>query len=366
MSETGDRDTSDGAPRVTEKTGRRKGGAVTIHEVARHASVSPMTVSRVINGESNVRDTTRELVMEAVRALNYRPNPAARVLAGARDTRIALIYSNPSASYLSEMLVGALDGSHRTASQLVLDRWDNLKPAQEKAAAQKLAEGITGVILPPPLCESKAIAAAFAAEGVPAVALATGKAREDVSCVRIDDFHAAREMTAHLIAQGHTRIAFIKGQPTQTASGQRQAGFEAAMEEAGYEIDPSLVIQGFFTYKSGLEAAEKLLARKRIPTAIFASNDDMAAAAISVAHRRGLDVPNDLSVVGFDDTPIATTVWPELTTIRQPIAAMAEAAINLLLHKIRRPKDRHAAQPVDHLVPYVLVKRDSVAPPRKP
>ena len=104
-----------------------------------------MTVSRVINGESNVRDSTRETVMEAVRALNYRPNPAARVLAGARDTRIALIYSNPSASYLSEMLVGALDGSHRTASQLVLDRWDNLKPAAEKAAAQRLSEGIAGV-----------------------------------------------------------------------------------------------------------------------------------------------------------------------------------------------------------------------------
>jgi LacI family transcriptional regulator len=102
-----------------------------------------------------------------------------------------------------------------------------------------------------------------------------------------------------------------------------------------------------------------------MPTAIFASNDDMAAAAISVAHRRQLDVPRDLSVVGFDDTPIATTVWPELTTVRQPIAAMAEAAINLLLHKIRRPKDRHVHQAVDHLVPYVLVKRDSVAPPRK-
>ncbi len=324
-----------------------------------------MTVSRVINGESNVRDTTRELVMEAVRALNYRPNPAARVLAGARDIRIALIYSNPSASYLSEMLVGALDGSHRAAAQLVLDRWDNLKPTAEKAAAQKLAEGVTGVILPPPLCESKALAAAFAAEGVAAVALATGRAREDVSCVRIDDFHAAREMTLHLISLGHTRLAVILGQPSQTARGQRQAGFEAAMEESGLEVDPALVVQGYFSYKSGLEAAEKLLARKRLPTAIFATNDDMAAAAISVAHRRGLDVPGDISVVGFDDTPIATTVWPELTTIRQPIAAMAEAAINLLLHKIRRPKDRHSTQPVDHLVPYVLVKRDSVAAPRK-
>jgi LacI family transcriptional regulator len=176
---------------------------------------------------------------------------------------------------------------------------------------------------------------------------------------------AMREMTLYPIEQGHSRIAFIKGQPTQTASGQRLAGFEAAMEESGIEVDPALVVQGYFSYKSGLEAAEKLLARKRLPTAIFASNDDMAAAAISVAHRRGLDVPNDLSVVGFDDTPVATTVWPELTTIRQPIAAMAEAAINLLLHKIRRPKDRHAQAAVDHLVPYVLVKRDSVAPPRK-
>jgi LacI family transcriptional regulator len=362
--ESGDR-SDDTTPRVTERAGRRKGSAVTIHEVARLASVSPMTVSRVINGESNVRDTTRELVMEAVRALNYRPNPAARVLAGARDIRIAIIYSNPSASYLSEMLVGALDGSHRAGAQLVLDRWDDLKPAAEKAAAQKLSEGITGVILPPPLCESKAIAAAFASEGVPAVALATGRAREDVSCVRIDDYNAAREMTLYLVSLGHSRIAFIKGQPTQTASAQRLAGFEAAMEESGLEVDPALVVQGYFSYKSGLEAAEKLLARKRMPTAIFASNDDMAAAAISVAHRRSLDVPGDLSVVGFDDTPIATTVWPELTTVRQPIAAMAEAAINLLLHKIRRPKDRHSTQPVDHLVPYVLVKRDSVAPPRK-
>ena len=264
------------------------------------------------------------------------------------------------------MLVGALDGSHRTAAQLVLDRWDNLKPAQEKTAAQKLAEGIAGVILPPPLCESKAIAAVFAAEGVPVVALATGKAREDVSCVRIDDFHAAREMTQHLISHGHSRIAFIKGQPTQTASAQRLAGFEAAMEEAGHEVDPALVIQGFFTYKSGLEATEKLLARKRIPTAIFASNDDMAAAAISVAHRRGLDVPRTFPWSVSTTRRSPPRCGPSSPPIRQPIAAMAEAAINLLLHKIRRPKDRHVTQAVDHLVPYVLVKRDSVAPPRKP
>jgi len=129
-------------------------------------------------------------------------------------------------------------------------------------------------------------------------------------------------MTAYLLELGHTRIAFIKGHPNQTASARRFEGYQAAMQEAGIPPDQNLIQQGYFTYRSGLEATEKLLARKKPATAIFASNDDMAAAAISVAHRRGLDVPRDLSVVGFDDTPTATTVWPELTTIRQPIAAM--------------------------------------------
>jgi LacI family transcriptional regulator len=138
------------------------------------------------------------------------------------------------------------------------------------------------------------------------------------------------------------------------------------MDEAELEVDPALVIQGFFTYKSGLEATEKLLARKRMPTAIFASNDDMAAAAISVAHRRGMEVPRDISVVGFDDTPTATTVWPELTTIRQPIAAMAASSIELLLRSIRRRKDGEARVVVDHVVAHLLVKRDSVAAPIAP
>jgi LacI family transcriptional regulator len=131
------------------------------------------------------------------------------------------------------------------------------------------------------------------------------------------------------------------------------------------QVDAALVQEGYFTYRSGLEATEKLLARRRPPTAIFASNDDMAAAAISVAHRRGLDVPRDLSVVGFDDTPTATTVWPELTTIRQPIAAMAGTAIELLLRNIRLRKQGEARVVIDHVVAHALIKRDSVAAPRK-
>jgi LacI family transcriptional regulator len=149
---------------------------VTIHEVARHASVSPMTVSRVINGESNVRDTTRELVLEAVRALNYRPNPAARVLAGARDTRIALIYSNPSASYLSELLGGRARwlAPHRRRSSC--STAGTISSRHRKRPRRKNSpKASPGVILPPPLCESKAIAAAFAARECPPWRWPTGQ-----------------------------------------------------------------------------------------------------------------------------------------------------------------------------------------------
>ena len=345
------------------KARRRRGKAVTIHEVARRAGVSPMTVSRVTNGEDNVRESTRDAVMRAVRELNYSPNPAARSLAGAHGTRIALIYTNPSAAYLSELLVGALDMASGSTLQLVLEKWDDLKPAAERAAVREVARSVAGVVLPPPLCESTTISSELAAAGVPVVAIATGRFRADVSCVRIDDFRAASDMTAHLIGLGHTRIGFIKGHPNQTASLQRLAGFQTKMEESGIAPNPTYIEQGYFTYRSGLDAAEQLLDRKRPPTAIFASNDDMAAAVISVAHRRGLDVPRDLSVVGFDDTPTATTVWPELTTIRQPIAEMAQAALKLLLRKIRQKRSGNQAEPIDHLFGHELVKRNSDAPP---
>lgn len=343
------------------KSLRRKGRAVTIDAVAARAGVSPMTVSRVVNGQGKVRDTTRERVMRAVRELDYTPNLAASSLAAAQDTRIALIYTNPSGAYLSELLVGALQGAARTAAQLVIDTWDNLSADGQRKAARSLARSVAGAILPPPLCESRAVVSELVDDGVPVVAIASGRFSQEISCVRIDDFRASQEMTAHLIALGHTRIGYIKGHPNQTASARRYEGFRAALDEAGIALDTALVQQGYFTYRSGLEAAEKLLARRRPPTAIFASNDDMAAAAISVAHRRGLDVPRDLSVVGFDDTSAATTVWPELTTIRQPVAAMADSAIDILLRSIRR-RDQGARVVVDHVVAHQLVKRDSVAP----
>jgi LacI family transcriptional regulator len=302
--------------------------------------------------------------MRAVQALGYTPNLAASTLAAAQHTRIALIYTNPSGAYLRELLVGLLRGASNAAIQLVIHYWDNLDPVAERRAARALAGRVDGVILPPPLCESPVAVTELVQAGIPVVAIASGHLRDDVSCVRIDDFHAGKEMAEHLIQHGHTRIGFIRGRNDLSASARRYDGFATALHEAGLEVEPSLVQEGDYTYRSGLDAAEKLLSQPQPPTAIFASNDDMAAAAISVAHRQGLEVPRDLSVVGFDDTSAATTVWPELTTLHQPIAAMADAAIDILLRTIRQRTDDSRVL-TDHVLPHRLVMRDSVAHPPK-
>lgn len=350
----------------SKKTSSRKQrGATTILDVARRAGVSPMTVSRVVNGEKNVRPATRAAVLAAVKALNYSPNPAARSLAGAEAARIGLIYSNPSAAYLSEFLVGALDEASRTSVQIMLEKCEATSAAERAAVRKLLASGAAGVILPPPLCESHEVLDELKLAGLPTVAVATGRFGKEASCVRINDFAAAREMTNYLLGLGHRRIGFIKGHPNQTASTERERGFTAALAEAGIKPDPALIVQGYFSYRSGLDAADSLLTTRQLPTAIFAANDDMAAATVSVAHRKGLDVPGDLSVVGFDDTSIATNIWPELTTIRQPITSMAEIALDLIVQAIRsHKKNGGETKSVDHLVTYTLIKRGSAAAPK--
>src|SRR6201996_4653776 len=235
---------SPGRPTLRKQSRGANRGA-TIHDVALKAGVSPMTVSRVVNGERNVRDTTREAVLAAVKELRYAPNPAARSLAGAQNARIGLLYSNPSAAYLSEFLPGALDESSRKSAQLMLEKCEAASAAGERAAVRRLIEGgVSGVILPPPVCESHVILTELKKNDVPTVAVATGRFRPDASCVRIDDFKAAYEMTQYLLALGHRRIGFVKGHPNQTASGERWLGFETAIREADCQVEPPSSEQG--------------------------------------------------------------------------------------------------------------------------
>lgn len=349
--------------RALAETRKDRKGAVTIHDVARHAGVSPMTVSRVVNSAPGVRESTRKTVMAAVEALGYSPNAAARSLARQGSGRIGLLYSNPSASYLTAFLVGALDGAQKTGVQLMIEKCDPDPDSERAAVARLVAGGASGVILPSPHGESPAALADFKAAGVAVVAVATGRFRSEVSAVRIDEFAAAAEMARHLLALGHRRIGFIKGAMNQSASDERLQGFQSEMR-AAHPAAEALIEDGAFTYRSGLEAAERLLSLPDRPTAIFASNDDMAAGALTAAHRLGLDVPGELTLVGFDDTAIATAVWPELTTIRQPVAEMAETAVRMLSEDIRGRNSTAGGGAADRLVGHRLVVRGSCGPVR--
>ena len=345
---------------MTERSSRRAQIGPTLGDVARRAGVSPMTVSRVINSSDNVHPDTRERVNAAIQALGYTPNAAARSLAGGTLTRIALLYSNPSAAYLSEFLVGSLAEARQNGAQIVVEKCD----ADEVAIVRGLIErGIDGVILPPPLCDSHAVLAALFKAKVPTAVVASGAPAAGAFAVSIDDAEAARQITALLIGLGHRRIGFIAGNVNQTASAKRREGYARALEDAGQPLREQLIAQGDFSYRSGLEAAERLLDGAEPPTAIFASNDDMAAAAIAVAHRRGLDVPRDLAICGFDDTALATTVWPGLTTVHQPIAGMARAAVELLVAALRRVRAGEPLTPRQRVMNFAIVRRESDGPP---
>ena len=342
---------------------RRSRGSVTIEDVARLAGVSAMTVSRVINKKKNVREETRLIVLETIEQLNYSPNSAARNLAAGEATHIGLLYSNPSAAYLSQFLVGALHGARRAGCHLVIEDCELEDGAELSNAAHRFSTAeVDGVILPPPLSESVPVLTELARSATPVVTIAMGRQFPNPLNVRIDDFAAAQEMTEYLIRLGHRRIGLIKGHPDHIATIERERGYLAAMADAGLS-DEVRTTQGYFTYRSGLSAAEELLDLQRPPTAIFASNDDMAAAAVSVAHRRGMDVPGDLSIVGFDDTAPATTLWPELTTVRQPVAAMAEAALDLLLRDLRDRRRGLAPGQSERVLEHELIIRESAGPP---
>ncbi len=344
---------------------RRQRNAPKISDVAARAGVSPMTVSRVLNGEANVRPETRERVEEAIKALHYTPSLAARTLAGGEEIRIGLLHSNPSFNYLSQLLVGSLDQASRLNVQLIVEKCDD--EAEEQSAVDHLIRArLDGIVLTPPLSESLPVLEAIHERNIPVVAVATGRAPDWALSVSINDHAAAYEMTRHLASLGHRRIGFIKGNPRQTASEERLQGYKDALKDAGLPAAPELIAQGLFTYRSGLDAAEQLLELADPPSAIFASNDDMAAATVAIAHRRGLDVPSDLTVCGFDDTALATTIWPELTTIRQPVFEMSRTAVDLLVKEIRARKSQDEAARKPHVqADFELIRRQSDAAPRR-
>ncbi len=341
---------------------RRHHERVTISDVAVHAGVSPMTVSRVINSEGSVRDSTRAAVNAAIRELGFSPNRAARSLASGSQMQVCLLYANPSSTYLSAVLLGALEQARENNTQLVVAECGEADA--EQTIKDQLKGGVSGVLLVQPLADSPDLLNLLKERDVPTVTMGPQLVGER-SSVMIDDRSAARTMTEYLIGLGHRRIGFITGNPKYLVSEVRKSGYRDALEAAGIKWRPELVATGRFSYRSGLDAADRLLALPEIPTAIFASNDEMAAATISVAHRHHIDVPGELTVTGFDDTLLATTVWPEITTIHQPISDMSHAAIDLLTRSIRASRAGGDTE-CEHLtLDYSLIERESSAPPAR-
>lgn len=337
----------------------------TIDDVARLAGVSIKTVSRVVNLEPNVRESTREKVEQAIAALNYQPNKAARNLASHSSFLITLIYDDPSAyqipsaGYIIRMQEGALNACRKANYELLIH------PCRyrERGVGEELKQLIEqarpdGIVLAAPLSNMPKIVRAINATGTPLVRLSPGREIARGHTVVTNDREISAEMTRYLASLGHTRIAFIQGSPDHKAVGNRFAGYVDGLEQSGLTFSDDLVATGDNSIRSGEACAHTLLALPDPPTAIFAANDDMAAGVIRVADRLGLNIPDDLSVAGCDDIALAQQVYPALTTINQPLATMAETAVTALI-AARRDKTQLQGSAI---VPGTIRVRASTGP----
>ncbi|MEO1028911.1 MAG: LacI family DNA-binding transcriptional regulator [Pseudomonadota bacterium] len=340
---------------------RRRPQRPKIHDVAELAGVSTKTVSRVLNNEKYVRPETREKVVRAVAELDYTPDFSARSLAGQRSFMLALFYGSVSEAYLAKFQAGVIaqcaEHRHHLLVERVEDDAENIGHLVAETAAQTRVDG---VILVPPLSDNPAIVAALEERQTPYVLVAPTKKTAATLSVDTDNFAAARQLVSHLVSLGHKKIAIIKGHPSHSATPLRYEGYRAALTEAGLNLDADLEKQGYFTTVCGREMGKELLELANRPTAIFASNDDMAAGAARAAADLGLRVPEDVSIVGFDDSLIASISAPPLTTVRQPIDQMARGAVELLLEQ--RTADEETASTRHKDYEFELVFRESAGP----
>ncbi len=329
--------------------------SVTMVDVANDAGVSLKTVSRVLNKEEYVSDAARNVVLASASKLGYKLNQAARTLRSGAAQILAILVDNPSRSYLENIHFGALKKCQQLSMQLILDECPN-----GVDDIKRLMNNISpaAFIVTPPLSDDPKVIKFLNDNQCTYVLISPDDVKNAPLSVWMDDEKASSEITEYLIGLGHERIGFIKGHPEHSASTKRMNGYYKAHEIHNIETDDALIAQGYFDYASGLLCAEKLLNLEHPPTAIFASNDDMAAAVIAAAYKRNIAIPSGLSVVGFDDTPIASIISPQLTTIRQPIAELAANAVELLSKNINHS---YSDQSNDNFITleYSFVERDS-------
>ncbi len=334
----------------------------TINDIARIAGVSKKTVSRVINDSPSLTGETRDKVKAVIAELGYVPNPQARALALGRNFLIGLVHDNPNAQMILNMQQGILEGLRDTEFAMVVQPVNRSSPTLIEDMREFIVrQRLYGVVILPPISENDAVAKMCADAGCRYVRMGSAVLDESEHMVASNDRYAVREATEYLISQGHSRIAIVTGPQGFRSAIERRAGFEDALAAANITLPRSFKAQGEYTFESGLSATEKLLDLSPRPTAIFASNDEMAAAVLYAARLRGIKVPEELSIVGFDDTPIASRIWPPLTTVRWPIVAMGRSAAHKLISAAVGEIDLKD-EPSEFLS--TLIRRGSVAPPQ--
>lgn len=306
----------------------------TINDVARVAGTSKKTVSRVLNNEPNVRESMRQRVVSAVAALNYRPLTSARSLATNRSFMIGLLYDNLSPSYIMEVQAGVLEACEAQHYSMMVQPLVSTAPDFVERVEDILSRHRPdGLILTPPITDHPQLLDSLRKNDVPFASIAPMHAKGCIG-VSLREREAAATMVAHLVSLGHRRIAHILGDPKHGAGIWRLAGYRDGLKRAGLKENPAYMVQGRFSFESGVAAARQLLALRQRPTAIFAADDDMATGAIWAASEAGIAVPGEISICGFDDTTIAKQVWPPLTTIHQPVREMGRRATEELLRRV--------------------------------
>jgi LacI family transcriptional regulator len=312
----------------THKGSRRP----TINDVADIAGVSKKTVSRVINDSPLVNQTTRDGINAIIKEIGFRPDPQARGLAFRRSYLVGLIYDNPNPQYVVNMQLGILDALRDTPFELVVhpcDRKSNtfIEDARKFIEQQKLY----GVILTPSVSEDERLAEVLRDIGCTYIRIASVALDMERRMIVTNDRVGARAAARHLVKLGHKRIALIAGRRSFRSAHERRAGFEEGLNESGIELPPEYVLQGDYTFESGLARGAELLDLDPPPTAVFAANDEMAAGVLQAMHVAGLKVPDALSVVGYDDFAVATRIWPRLTTVHSPTREIGTLAAQRLL-----------------------------------
>ena len=345
------------APRTREKSGKQP----TINDVAALAGVSKKTVSRVINRSEFISEKTRTAVREAIDKLGFVPNPQARALAFRRNFLIALLHDNPNAQTVLNFQQGVLDAIKDSDLALLVrpvDRTSDRMLDDVRTFLEK--QRPIGAMLLPPISENDDRAALCDSLGVRYVRVGSAALDDPQHCVSSNDREVVGEAVSKLIELGHRRIGFVRGPVGFRSAAEREKGFLEALDGAGLMLADELNEPGNYRFTAGIEAGERLLSLAKPPTAIFCSNDEMAAGVISVAHAKGIAVPGQLSIIGFDDSPTATHIWPALSTVRWPIREMGVRAAHTLVPDFLSGTIK-AADPDTASLASTFVERQSVA-----